>query len=92
MSALIPTLVAALKTLTLVFGGLITYFAYSAYQRTHVPALRALTIGFGAVTAGAFLAGAAHQAFGLNTDLVLIIESLLTAIGFGIILYSLYTT
>lgn len=91
MSVLVPTLVAALKTLTLVFGGLITYFAYGAYQRTHIPALRALTIGFGAVTVGAFLAGAAHQAFGLDTDLVLVIESLLTTIGFGIILYSLYT-
>lgn len=92
MSVLVPTIVAALKTLTLVFGGLITYFAYSAYQRTRIPALRALTIGFGTVTVGAFLAGAAHQAFGLDTDVVLVIESFLTAIGFGIILYSLYTT
>lgn len=58
MSVLVPTLVAALKTLTLVFGGLITYFAYSAYHRTRIPALRALTIGFGTVTVGAFLAGA----------------------------------
>nr|WP_303650302.1 hypothetical protein [Halalkalicoccus sp. NIPERK01] len=81
-----------MKTLTLVFGGLITYFAYSAYRRTRIPALRALTFGFGAVTLGAFLAGAAHQAFGLDTDIVLVIESVLTAIGFGIILYSLYTT
>ncbi|MDL5362310.1 hypothetical protein [Halalkalicoccus sp. NIPERK01] len=92
MSVLAATLVAALKTLTLVFGGLITYFAYSAYRRTRIPALRALTFGFGAVTLGAFLAGAAHQAFGLDTDIVLVIESVLTAIGFGIILYSLYTT
>lgn len=91
MSVLVPTLLAALKTLTLVIGGLITYYAYSAYQRTRAPALRALTIGFGAVTFGAFLAGAAHQAFGLDTDLVLIIESFLTTLGFGIILYSLYT-
>lgn len=92
MSVLVPTLVIALKTLTLVFGGLITYYAYSAYHRTRAPALRALTIGFGTVTLGAFLAGAAHQAFGLDTDTVLVIESLLTATGFGVILYSLYTT
>lgn len=43
------------------------------------------------MTVGAFLAGVAHQAFGLDTNLVLVIESLLTTIGFGIILYSLYT-
>lgn len=32
VSVLVPTLVAALKTLTPVFSGLITYFAYSAFR------------------------------------------------------------
>lgn len=90
MSSHITTVVIAFKTITLVFGGLITYFAYKAYRRTRAPPLRAVAIGFGVVTLGSLLAGAAHQGFGLNTNLVLSVESALTAVGFGIILYSLY--
>lgn len=90
MTPHVTSLVVAFKTLTLLLGGLITYYAFKAYRRTHAPALRAVTIGFTLVTVGALLAGAAHQAFGLNTDLVLVIESALTTAGFAIILYSLY--
>lgn len=86
----ITTLVVVLKTITLVLGGLITYFAYKAYRRTGSPALRALAVGFAVVTLGAFLAGIADQGVGVNRDLVLVIESALTALGFAVITYSLY--
>ena len=86
----ITTVVIALKTLTLVLGGLITYFAYKAYRRTGSPALRALTIGFGIVTLGALLAGVADQALHVSRDMVLVIESALSAVGFAAIAYSLY--
>ncbi len=88
--ALAPSLVVALKTATLVLGGLITYFAASAYRRTGARPIGALAVGFGLVTLGALLAGAAQQAFGFDTDAVLIIESALSMAGFGVILYSLY--
>ena len=90
MSPHITSLVVAFKTITLILGGLITYYAYKAYRRTRSPSLRAVTLGFALVTLGSLLAGAAHQAFGLNPSLVLSVESALTAIGFAIILYSLY--
>jgi divalent metal cation (Fe/Co/Zn/Cd) transporter len=86
----VTTLVVALKTVTLVLGGLVTYFALKAYRRTGSPALRALTIGFAIVTLGAFLAGIADQIVGVDRTLVLVIESALTAVGFGVITYSLY--
>ena len=88
----LSALVIAFKTLALVFGGLITYFATKAYRRTESPALRALAVGFGFVTLGALLAGAMDQFIMGPTDrtLALAIESLLTTIGFGVILYSLY--
>lgn len=86
----VATTVVALKTLTLVLGGLITYFSYRAYQRTRGQALGALALGFAFVTLGALLAGAAQQAFGTDTDVVLVIEGLLTTVGFGVIVYSLY--
>lgn len=86
----ITSLVVALKAMTLLLGGLITWFAYRAYRRTDSLALRALAVGFGVVTLGAFLAGLADQIVGLDRSNVLIIESALTAIGFAIIMYSLY--
>ncbi|MFC4408025.1 DUF7521 family protein [Haloarchaeobius iranensis] len=88
----LSALVIAFKTLALVFGGLITYFATKAYRRTGSPALRALAVGFGFVTLGAILAGAFDQ-FLMGPDdrtVALAVESLLTTVGFGVILYSLY--
>ncbi|WP_425607360.1 DUF7521 family protein [Halomontanus rarus] len=87
----IATAVVALKTITLALGGVITYFAFSAYRRTGARPIGALALGFGFVTLGALLAGAAHQAFGLDSDLVVLIESALTVAGFGVITYSLYS-
>lgn len=78
------------KTLTLVVGGLITYFAYRAYVRTSSPALRALTIGFGFVTVGSLLAGLLDQLLQVDNSWALIIESGFTLAGFAVILYSLY--
>ncbi|WP_435157081.1 DUF7521 family protein [Haladaptatus sp. DFWS20] len=86
----VAPIVIALKTLTLALGGVITYFAYKAYRRTGSRALRSLAVGFGIVTLGAFLAGIADQAFQTDRQLVLVIESALTAIGFAAIAYSLY--
>jgi hypothetical protein len=85
-----PLIVTALKTLTLLLGGLITFYSYRAYTRTGSKALRALAIGFGLVTLGALLAGVTDQILGLAINTSLVIESALTALGFGVIVYSLY--
>jgi divalent metal cation (Fe/Co/Zn/Cd) transporter len=82
--------VASLKTLTLVLGGTITFYALRAYRRTGSPALRALSIGFGAITVGAIVAGIADQLLPLDPSLALVIESVFTTLGFGVILYSLF--
>jgi nanoRNase/pAp phosphatase (c-di-AMP/oligoRNAs hydrolase) len=87
---LVPTVLVALKTVTLVIGGLITLVAWRAFRQTRAKPIGAIALGFGLVTAGAILAGGAHQAAGFNLELVLLIESTLTVIGFGTILYSLY--
>lgn len=83
-------IILILKTLTLVLGGLITYFSLKAYQRTKAKALRALTIGFGIVTIGSLLAGVIDQFAGFPRMDAILVESTLLVIGFGIILYSLY--
>ena len=86
----VTSAVVALKTITLVLGGLITYFAFKAYRRTGVRALRALALGFGTVTLGSLLAGVFDQLLTLNRQAALIVESGLTAVGFATILYSLF--
>jgi hypothetical protein len=81
--------VIALKALVLALGGLITYFAYRAYRRTQLPALRALAAGFALITLGSF-AGVVNPILAISLPAVPLVESLLTAIGFSVIVYSLY--
>jgi len=85
-----PNIVVAFKTVTLLLGALITYFAYRAYRRTDSSALGALAVGFGIVTIGALLAGSIDQFLAYDRRTALLIESALTMVGFAVILYSLY--
>ncbi|MCG1004526.1 MULTISPECIES: hypothetical protein [Halobacterium] len=80
----------ALKTITLALGGAVTYFALKAWKRTGSPALRSLAIGFGFVTLGSLLAGLADQVLAVERTLAVLTESALTAVGFAVIVYSLY--
>jgi len=83
------------KTLILVIGGLITFYSYRAYTRTGAPQHRMLALGFGIVTVGAILGGALDLVVGtyLGMNLIytsVLISSSMTALGLGVILYSLY--
>jgi len=88
--ATLPSLIIALKTLTLVLGGLITYLAYKAYRRTGARSLAALAFGFAIVTLGTLLAGIVDQVLQAGFQAGLLIESALVAVGFAVIVYSLY--
>ena len=83
------------KTFILVIGGLITYYSYGAYRRTRTPEHKWLTVGFGVVTLGAILGGALDLLVETYAGMDLIYVSVftsssMTAIGLGVILYSLY--
>jgi uncharacterized membrane protein len=82
--------VVAFKTITLLLGALVTYFAYKAYSRTDARPLGALALGFGIVTIGALSAGVVDQVLGSAQRNALLIESSLTMVGFAVVLYSLY--
>jgi hypothetical protein len=84
------TVVVALKTVTLLLGGAVTYFATKAWLRTSSPALRSLAIGFGFVTLGSLLAGGLDVVLRVDQNLAVLTESALTAVGFAVIVYSLY--
>ena len=90
MSRTVGLAIIVIKTMILLLGSGITYIAYKAHRRTEAPSLRALAFGFGVVTIGALLAGIAHQLLGVALQTGVLINSLLTALGFGIIIYSLY--
>lgn len=82
--------IVVVKTVILLLGTGITYIAYKAYRRTGLSSLRALGIGFGVVTLGALLAGVADQILSVSLGMGVLINSVLVAIGFAIIMYSLY--
>lgn len=82
--------IVMIKIVILLVGSGITYTAYRAYRRTKAQSLRALAVGFGTVTTGALLAGIAHQVFRVALETGVLINSSLTAVGFTIIMFSLY--
>ncbi|MFC5135657.1 MULTISPECIES: DUF7521 family protein [Haloferacaceae] len=90
MTTHIDLTIIVAKTAILVLGGMITYYALRAYERTGDPSLRALGIGFGVITVGALIAGVSHQFIGADLAVGIAIDSLLTAAGFAVIVYSLY--
>ncbi|QFU82400.1 DUF7521 family protein [Natronorubrum aibiense] len=86
----IALLLAAVKTLVLVVGSAITYFAFKAYRRTRQRALGYLAGGFGLVTLGLVLAGLLYELLGMQLAMGILLESLLVLAGFLVIAYSLY--
>lgn len=83
------TFVVLAKTTTLVLGGLIALLAYRASQRQSSSTLRAFALGFGIVTLGVGAVGVLTLvAAGLHPGVL--VESVVTTIGFGVLCYSLY--
>ncbi|MFB6295610.1 MAG: hypothetical protein ABEH66_02060 [Halobacteriales archaeon] len=89
MVGALGTTVTVLKTLILVTGGLITWYAYRAFRRTGSAALGALAAGFALVTLGALLAGIVDRVLPLSRTVALLVESGFTTCGFAVVLYSL---
>ncbi|RKD94040.1 DUF7521 family protein [Halopiger aswanensis] len=86
----IAVALAVVKTIILVVGGIITYFAFKAYRRTRQRALGYLAVGFGLVTLGFVLAGMFDLLLNVELAMGVLLESLLVLAGFLVIAYSLY--
>lgn len=78
------------KTLILISGGVVTYFAYKAYRRTGQRSIGLLSLGFAFITVGLLLAGLFTQVLAFPLRVSILIESSLVLIGMLIIAYSLY--
>jgi len=84
------TAIAVVKLVILLLGGAITYIAFRAYHRTNSASLRVLGFGFGIITFGAFLSGAANQFFSVSLAMGVLTNSIFVAAGLAVIMYSLY--
>jgi Tfp pilus assembly pilus retraction ATPase PilT len=89
-STTVATAIVVAKTGILVLGGLITFFSYKAYRRTGAQALKMLAIGFGIVTLGSLLGGVLDQVLNIELTTSILMDSVLTLLGFVVIFYSLY--
>jgi len=86
----VAIVLAVVKTLVLLVGSLITYFAFKAYRRTGQQALGLLASGFGIITLGLVFAGVSYELLSVPLAVGIIIESTLVLVGFVVIAYSLY--
>ncbi|CAI49621.1 uncharacterized protein NP_3060A [Natronomonas pharaonis DSM 2160] len=81
--------IAVVKTLILVLGGIVTYLAYSAYQRTGDETLFQLSVGLALVGVGVLLGGFTFELLDVSLGVGVLIESLFVLAGLSVIAYSL---
>jgi hypothetical protein len=84
------TVIAVVTTVTIVIGACIAYLARRAARRSDSRPLRLFSYGFGVITLG-LLVGAAGAVFlGLDVERTLLLQGLVVAPGFALLLRSLY--
>lgn len=77
------------KTLMVVMGGAVTYFAFKAFRRTRSRPLGLLAGGFALVTVGSALGGFAYELLDVSLGFGVLVEGLFVLAGFSLIAYSL---
>lgn len=82
-------ILVVVKTLILLMGGVITYFAYKAYRRTRDRSLGLLAVGFALITLGAMLGGVANELLQTTLTIGVIVEGIFALAGFTMIALSL---
>jgi hypothetical protein len=82
-------LLDAAQALIMIFGGVVVFYAYSAYNRTKSQDMLLLGLGFAFVTLGALVAGILYNLGTGNLDTVITVQAYCQAVGFLIIVYSL---
>ena len=87
----VELVLTAAETVTVVFGGVLTYLADRACRRNRSGPLRALAAGIGLLTVGVFLGTLVHQIGRFPIEYSLTVQSVFMAAGFATITYSLFT-
>ncbi|MBX0295930.1 DUF7521 family protein [Haloarcula nitratireducens] len=89
--ALATVLVVITSAVVLVLGGVVTHLAYRAARRSGSPVMRRFAAGFGLVTLGLLLGGGAHQLLGWRFLDGVLLQRIVTVLGFGLLVHSLYS-
>ncbi|HLE48155.1 MAG TPA: hypothetical protein VI818_07660 [Candidatus Thermoplasmatota archaeon] len=79
-----------LKFVTVLLGFYIVYLGYKAYRKQPHGNLLWMTVGMGVLTLGAISEGIAYQGLGWTLGASHIFEAVVTLLGFGILVYSLF--
>lgn len=89
---LLMMLIVIVSTVVFRLGAVITHLAYQAYRRTDSPVLGLFAMGFAFVTFGLLAGGSLDYVFGMDFLTGILLQRVLTAIGYGLLIYSLRQT
>ena len=84
------TILAAIRIAIVINGLIIAYLCYKAYKREKLVEFTLLTIAFTLITVGILIEGILFEFFRMSLVDVHTFESLVTAVGYIIILYAIY--
>jgi hypothetical protein len=87
---LVVLFVVVANAVVLSLGSIITHLAYRAYRRTRRQEMKQFAVGFGLVTLGVLFGGGLHQLLGTDVLVGVLAQASLSAVGFGVLAYSLY--
>lgn len=88
--SVVTAVLIAAKVSVGLLGGAITWLAYRAARRTGSAALRLFAVGFGLITVGGFVPEGLIHLPGVEFRDALLVRSLLTLVGFGVLFRSLH--
>lgn len=84
-------LLVLLKLFTVAAGFFIVYLGWRAYRTNRQRTVLWMTLGMLVLTFGAISEGAAYQGLQWTLDQSHLFEALVTLMGFGLLVHSLYT-
>jgi uncharacterized membrane protein (DUF441 family) len=79
------------KLIALLLGAFIVYLAYKGYRRNASKPLLYVALGFGLITAATFLEGVMFVILGSDILAAIATGTVVTVIGFVVIIYSIYS-
>jgi len=82
--------VILVKMVILALSLVLTHLTFRAYQRSRRQEIWVLSVGFGSISVGVLLGGAVYEFLHVDVMLGLLVEAVFTALGLGMVLYSLY--
>ena len=85
----VVSLMLLLKSLIVVMGGVVTWYAFKAYRRTRSRSLGTLATGFALITFGAVAGGLAHELLRTSLAFGIVLEGVFILLGLSLVGYSI---